>query len=495
MHIAFLNPQGNFDPQDRYWTEHADFGGQLVYVKEVALAMGRAGHKVDIITRRIVDPQWPGFEREIDGYPNAPNVRIVRIPCGGLEFLRKEALWPFLGTEWVPNLIKFYQEENETPDAATSHYGDGGLAAALWRQRGGPPFTFTAHSLGAQKLDRLLGQGGRSLDELDEEFLFRRRIPSERVAMNHAARVVTSTHQERREQYAHPAYRGAIEPQDETRFSVIPPGVNLSIFDSSVDGPADRRVRRFLGRVFERDLAPDRHKLPAILSSSRLDRKKNLPGLVRAFADHEELQAQANLLVVLRGQEDLHGREGLDRDERAILDEVVAICDRQGLWGKVSGFSLGSQAELAAAYRYLSAQRSVFALTALYEPFGLAPLEAMAAGLPVVVTQNGGPSESLRDGDLEFGVLVDPTDPDDIGRGLLRLVGSAETWDAFQARGRKRVLDRYTWDRTAAGYLSTLETVLQQSAADADLPIPDYFTDPGQHTDLPLAELRAIWED
>jgi len=46
MHIAFLNPQGNFDPQDRYWTAHPDFGGQLVYVKEVALALGRMGHQV-----------------------------------------------------------------------------------------------------------------------------------------------------------------------------------------------------------------------------------------------------------------------------------------------------------------------------------------------------------------------------------------------------------------------------------------------------------------
>ncbi|MCL7454734.1 MAG: glycosyltransferase, partial [Anaerolineae bacterium] len=65
------------------------------------------------------------------------------------------------------------------------------------------------------------------------------------------------------------------------------------------------------------------------------------------------------------------------------------------LWGKVSAFSLNSQQELASAYRYLSKRRSVFALTALYEPFGLAPLEAMAAGLPAIVTQNGGPSESL----------------------------------------------------------------------------------------------------
>ena len=44
MHIAFLNPHGNFDPHDSHWTAHPDFGGQLVYVKQVALAMAEAGH-------------------------------------------------------------------------------------------------------------------------------------------------------------------------------------------------------------------------------------------------------------------------------------------------------------------------------------------------------------------------------------------------------------------------------------------------------------------
>ena len=45
MHILFFNPQGNFDDADSHWTEHPDFGGQLVYVKEVAMAM------VDALTR------------------------------------------------------------------------------------------------------------------------------------------------------------------------------------------------------------------------------------------------------------------------------------------------------------------------------------------------------------------------------------------------------------------------------------------------------------
>ena len=61
MHIVFLNPQGNFDSADSYLTEHPDFGGQLVYVKELAQAMAKQGHKVDIVTRRIRDSSWPNF--------------------------------------------------------------------------------------------------------------------------------------------------------------------------------------------------------------------------------------------------------------------------------------------------------------------------------------------------------------------------------------------------------------------------------------------------
>ncbi len=496
MRIAFLNPQGNFDAEDRYWTEHPDFGGQLVYVKEVALALGRMGLAVDILTRRIVDPDWTGFESKLDSYPGAPKVRIVRLDCGGERFLRKEALWPYLGTEWVPNIRAFYAEEGLEPDAATAHYGDGGLAAAIWQAAGGPPYTFTGHSLGAQKLDRLLAAGSNTVAGLDARYHFARRLAAERVAMNHAARIVTSTRQEQREQYGHPAYAGAVDPHDDHRFAIIPPGVNLEVFDASLPGPDDERIGTFLERMLARDIAPNRRSLAAVVCSSRLDPKKNHRGLVLAFARNPQLQSVANLLIVVRGAEDIHSREGFTREECAVLDEIVTICEAHDLWGKVSAFSLESQSELAAAYRHLASRRSVFALTALYEPFGLAPLEAIAAGLPAVVTRHGGPSESLfdeRTGE-EFGVLVEPSDPDDIAVGLLRLVGPQSEWAALREKGRERVLSRYTWERTAASYLKVIEQVLTRR-----LPIPPYFTDPGPSTDLtldwpPLAEAGGVEE-
>ncbi len=497
MHIAFLNAHGNFDPQDRYWTAHPDFGGQLVYVKEVSLALGAMGHYVDIVTRRIEDPQWPGFEAAFDAYPDAPNVRIVRLPFGGPGFRRKQDLWPYLGTEWLPRIREFYADEGRLPDAATAHYADAGVCAALWHTQGGPPFSFTAHSLGAQKLERLFEYNHASLEELDGEFFFARRIAAERAAMSHAGRIITSTRQERIGQYSHAAYRGAVDPEDDSKFAEVPPGVNLGIFDAGLKGPDDVRIAARLEQIIGRDIAEDRRDLPMVICSSRLEPKKNHLGLVEAFGRSAELQAAGNLLLVVRGTEDLRGAMSLRTDEQVVLKKIVGACDQYGLWGKVAACSLEGQTELAAAYRHLATRRSVFALTALYEPFGLAPLEAMVAGLPAVVTANGGPSETLRDpgSGARYGILVDPQDPADIARGLLRALGDDGEWQRLQELGRRRVLERYTWEHTAEGYQSVIEALRRAPGPPAAVPpIPPYFTDPRGENDLPLEPLRAAFQ-
>jgi sucrose-phosphate synthase len=489
MRIAFLNPQGNFDALDSYWTEHADFGGQLVYVKEVAMAMADHGHKVDILTRQIVDPNWPEFEAPLACYPGVDNVRIVRLPCGPKRFLPKEELWPHLGTEWVPNILAFYQDEGGLPEAATTHYADGGLSGALLKQATGMPFTFTAHSLGAQKMEKL-GVTPESLAGRHARFHFARRIFAERVSMNHAGCIITSSKQERMAQYGHPAYHGAVDPEDDSRFAVIPPGVNLRVF-SPEPTAEDAAIQRRIEAAVQRDITEGRRDLPLVIASSRLDRKKNHIGLVQAFAVSEDLRASANLAIVVRGLEDpLRDYDRLGPEEKSIMDEITGLISEQGLWGMMTAFPLNSQEELAAAYRSLAGGGSAFAVTALYEPFGLAPLEAMSCGLPAVVTQNGGPSESLRDEETgqEFGVLVDPTDAGDIAAGLLRLVGPRNEWQAFHNAGRQRVLDRYTWERTATGY----ERVIEHMRA-ARVPIPAYFMDPRPENEPSLSSLGSIW--
>ena len=120
----------------------------------------------------------------------------------------------------------------------------------------------------------------------------------------------------------------------------------------------------------------------------------------------------------------------------------------------------------------------------------------LAAGLPVVVTQNGGPAESLREDGEEFGVLVDPQDPADIAQGLERLLLSPETWATYARKGRQRVLNRYTWRRTGEGYAALLTAIVQAPHARRPgplLPIHPYFRNPGPETDVTLEELADVY--
>jgi glycosyltransferase involved in cell wall biosynthesis len=72
----------------------------------------------------------------------------------------------------------------------------------------------------------------------------------------------------------------------------------------------------------------------------------------------------------------------------------------------------------------LLAQAHVFVLASSHEPLGIAILEAMAAGLPVVASAVGGIPEIADDGNTGF--LVSPGDPVELGRALVRLLTSGE---------------------------------------------------------------------
>jgi sucrose-phosphate synthase len=128
-------------------------------------------------------------------------------------------------------------------------------------------------------------------------------------------------------------------------------------------------------------------------------------------------------------------------------------------------FNIKSQHELAATYRYFAKRGSVFSLTAFYEPFGLAPVEAAACGLAVVATKNGGQSEVFGDGS---GILVDPSDERDIREGLLKGLTEHEHYARL---GGLRAREKYTWDKSAAAYLSVIREGAERSLK-KDIPLP-----------------------
>ena len=459
MHIIFLNPQGNFDQKDSHLTEHADFGGQLVYVKEISKALVEQfpDLKVDIVTRRFKGDGWSSeFEKEISYYPGVScRLRIVRIPCGNDSFLRKELLWQHI-PEWTDNIIRFYR--NQLPDYATAHYGDGGYAAVLLKKKTGIPFTFTGHSLGAQKLDKLYKKEP-DFNKLDKWYHFSKRIQAERLSLQYADIIITSTDMERYKQYSHPLYHDVVDVEMAEKFAVISPGVNTSLFNQIVDEKDSALFRRIEKKWGET-------KKPGIILSSRLDDKKNHISAVRAYAESKELQQKASLGIFIRGMKNPYEEVGkLPDKERIILQSIIDEINRYHLREKVFFLDLTSQKELAGAYKYFALKHSVFVLTAFYEPFGLAPIEAGACGLVPVTTKNGGPSDIFKN---DMGILIDPADTEDIARGITKAL---ENYEEYADKVIRLVKEKYTWAKTAEGYYRVISNTPGNSTEkEFDLP-------------------------
>jgi sucrose-phosphate synthase len=278
-----------------------------------------------------------------------------------------------------------------------------------------------------------------------------------------------STNLERFEQYGHPLYNGAIDINDDSKFKVIPPGVNINTFSSEekeIDNVFWKNIEYYLNRDIKK---VDKQY---IVLSSRVDEKKNHLSVVRAYAKSKELQEMANLVIFVRGLK--NGFEDINKlseKEKKIIGEIKRIVEDHNLYGKVSLFDVPGQEELASAYRYFVRKKSVFVLSAFYEPFGLAPIEAAAVGLAVVATKNGGPMESFDKG--KYGVLIDPFDIKDIEKGIL---DGLKNFDKYSELGKKRVLENYTWRITAERYLKNIEEYLKNPIKKKDyLKIPGYF--------------------
>ncbi len=119
----------------------------------------------------------------------------------------------------------------------------------------------------------------------------------------------------------------------------------------------------------------------------------------------------------------------------------------------------------------------------------------MAAGMPAVVTKFGGPSESMRDGKEEFGILIDPSDPAELSAAMMLLLSNPDLWEKYSRAGYKRVVSTYNWDKTAAAYLEILSRKNANGDQKKGLLIHPYFADPTDSNDITLAELQEICRD
>lgn len=94
----------------------------------------------------------------------------------------------------------------------------------------------------------------------------------------------------------------------------------------------------------------------------------------------------------------------------------------------------------------------VFILPSLRESFGIAQVEAMACGKPIVATRNGGSEEILTSGD--YGLLVEPRDPDALAEAVLKALSKEWDQDAILSRARE-----FTWAAIVNRILKVYESL------------------------------------
>ena len=96
-----------------------------------------------------------------------------------------------------------------------------------------------------------------------------------------------------------------------------------------------------------------------------------------------------------------------------------------------------------------------FIYPSLYEGFGIPPLEAMAAGVPVAASSGGAIPEVLGDAAL----LFDPLDVDAMSGAIERILLDTELRDELIRRGTARAAT-YTWEASATALLRVFEAVV-----------------------------------
>lgn len=188
---------------------------------------------------------------------------------------------------------------------------------------------------------------------------------------------------------------------------------------------------------------------PYVLSVGRLERKKNLLGVLRGFQRYLKAHPGAPERLILAGS------PGVGFGEVRSLLESEPLRSRVLRTGYLSNSDLG---------RYMAHARALIFLPH-YEGFGMPALEAMDAGIPVL----GSDIPALREVTGDAAVLIDPDSLVDIARGIDSVLHDEVLRSRLRRAGADRVRT-FSWDRCAAETLAVLTAVGSRSTIPGVLP-------------------------
>ena len=387
-----LTPHG--DPLGR--VGEPDIGGQCVYIRELSKHLSARGISVTAYTRDRGEGK-PTREQF------AQNASVVRIRCGPAGFVPKEKILPHLDS-----FTACVRGELQGEEILHSHYWDGGYVAS--KLHAGQPWFHSTHSLGRIKM--------RSLPD-DSRYQYADRIRIEENVYRECDCVFALTAIEK-EQIA------SLYGVEQHKIRIIPPGVDTDVFQPRGDSSHYRRMLEL----------PD--KL-TVLTLGRLDPRKGLDLFVRAAGVLVQLEHLPSVSMVMSAGDG----SASETEERAKLQQLV---DELALSAYLTWLPVLQEDSLADYYN----AADVFVLPSRYEPFGIVMLEAMASGVPVVATNNGGPVTVIEHG--VDGYVGNPSEPAAFAVLIARLLADDEARVRFGERAHCKVIADYSWAAIAAKF-------------------------------------------
>lgn len=477
--VLMVSPHGWF-AQDGV-LGRPDTGGQVTYVLDQTRALENrliqlfsdcgieAAPRIVVLTRLIpnADGTTCGVAREkIHGTEDCWIVRVpFRDPGGEVvqDWISRFQIWPYLESFADEARHTVVNELMGRPDLIIGHYSDGNLVAHRLAEDLETTHCAAVHAL--EKTKYLLSD--MHWAGMENDYRFSLQFSADMIAYNSADYIISSSYREiggtdqdmgmfeAYETFSMPGLYRVISGMDPklARHNIVPPGASEEYFFPHSEHP--RRVEAMANHLAGQLLSAEPGEnavgvlenpdLPPVFAMARMDRIKNLGGLAEVFGKHADLRKAANLFIVSSITDP---EQSSDQEEIAEIHRMYALLDEFNLHGHVRWCAARlNKVETGEIYRVVADRGGVFAQPAFMETFGLTVVEAMACGLPVVVTCFGGPSEIVID--EQSGAVRDPNDHEAFGDALYRVVSKRKVWERFSQQGVKRVQDAFTWARHA----------------------------------------------